>query len=71
MSAKLKIKSFYMSPSKRMAFFSMSPVLHYLLSVFTVPHLLNPVFAAIFDIFYPVSFKAHILYLAVYLIITY
>ena len=41
-------------------FFSMSPVLHYLFSVFTVPHLLNPVFAAIFDIFYPVSFAAHI-----------
>lgn len=41
-------------------FFSMAPVLHYLFSVFTVPHLLNPIFAAIFDIFYPISFAAHI-----------
>lgn len=42
-------------------FVSMTPILHYLFSTFTTAHLLNPVFAAIFDIFYPVSFVAHLI----------
>ncbi len=42
-------------------FVAMLPVIHYIFPVFTKAHLLNSLFGAIFDIFYPISLTAHIL----------
>ncbi len=41
-------------------FFAMQPILHYLFGIFTGAHLLNPIFGAIFDVFYPLSFVLHL-----------
>ncbi|MCI4399947.1 MAG: ComEC/Rec2 family competence protein [Campylobacteraceae bacterium] len=41
-------------------FLAMMPIIHYLFSLFTLAHLLNTLFGAIFDIFYPISLVLHI-----------
>lgn len=42
-------------------FAAMLPIIHYIFAVFTKAHLLNSLFGAIFDVFYPLSLAAHIL----------
>jgi len=40
-------------------FFAMLPVIHYIFALFTSMHLLNTLFGAIFDLFYPISLLSH------------
>jgi len=42
-------------------FFAMLPIIHYIFGIFTKAHLLNSLFSAVFDVFYPVSLAAHLL----------
>lgn len=42
-------------------FLAMMPVMHYIFALFTSAHLLNTLFGAVFDIFYPVSLVSHII----------
>ncbi len=41
-------------------FFAMAPIIHYIFAIFTKAHLLNTLFGAIFDVFYPVSLMLHL-----------
>lgn len=41
-------------------FVAMLPVIHYIFALFTKAHLLNSLFSAIFDAFYPLSLVAHL-----------
>ncbi len=42
-------------------FAAMLPVIHYIFGIFTKAHLLNSLFSAIFDLFYPISLAAHLI----------
>ncbi len=41
-------------------FVAMLPVIHYIFAIFTKAHLLNSIFSAAFDLFYPISLTAHL-----------